>query len=1029
MKHQACKAILIAFFGLWTAAAFAQKPAHYYHENKDHRNALELFDKEKYSAAQREFEEVVKRIPDPNDEVRIDAEYHAAICAMELMHKDANYRLDLFVKAHPESHWVPAARFQMGRYAFRRKKWKDAIKRFNEVDKSILDERELSELYFKRGYSYFQEEKFEKAQLDFYEIKDGESEYSAPATYYYAHISYTQGKYQQALQHFEKLKDDPGFGPVVPYYIAQIMYLQGRYDDLIAYAPPLLEDTANVKRQYEMARILGEAYYNKEGYAEAVPYLEQYRERAHQRSREDNYILGYSYYRTQEYSKALDRLNDVTREEDSLAQVATYHMADCYMELSQKNYARNAFKSAYQMGFDEQITEDALFNYAKVSYELSFDPYHEAIKAFEHYLRDHPDSPRKDEAYEFLLNIYMSTKDYKAALDALDKIENKDLRLKTAYQKLAYNRGVEMLDNRKYTEAAYNFERVNRFPVNPDLNARSTFWMAEIYFRLEQFDDALRKYDEFRNEPGAYGTGLYPQADYSMGYCYFKKEDYVNAATSFRKYTGAAGGDTPKKLSDAHLRTGDCYFVQKDFPRAVEFYDKAIAIGAYDKAYAQYQKAICLGLGQDQNGKMQALEEFIARYPNSRLMADARYQLGETYIRKGLDAKAKEQYTAVVVDHPTSVHTRNSMLQLGLIEKRQGNDEAALAMFKKIVEQYPTVEGSKDALASMRSIYVETGNVAGYQEYVSGLTFIDPATIDLDEDYYRAAETKYFAEDCIGARNAFSEYLDKYPVGAYALNAHYYRGDCAYKSEDLEAALNDLSFVIEQSGNPFMEQALVGVSTINFNDGAFEAALSNYISLEKVAEFPTNVLAAQVGQMRCYDKLNDHTHAEEAANWVLANDKASDALITEGNLIKGRALLALDRREEAFTAFKIVDAASVSEMGAEAKYLMAYIQHADGDHKASEASVFELVQGYPSYMDWRARGLILLADNYVELGDNFQAKATLQSVIDNASDPALAAMAQQKLDDIVAGEEAAEQAPAQDTLEIEMGTPNNDGNE
>lgn len=1023
MKDQACKAILIVFLVSCSAAVFAQRPAHYYQENKDHRDALELFDKEKYSAAQREFEGVVKRISDPNDEIRIDAEYHAAICAMELMHKDANYRLALFVKEHPESHWVPAARFQMGRYAFQRKKWEDAIARFNEVDKSILSKRELDELYFKRGYAYFQEEQYDKAQLDFHAIKEGDSEYRAPANYYYAHIAYTQGKYQQALLHFERLKDDPGFGPVVPYYIAQIMYLQGRYDELIEYAPPLLEDTANVKRQHEMARILGEALYNKEQYAEAVPYLEQYRERAGSRSREDNYILGYAYYRTQEYTKSLDRLNDVTREEDSLAQVATYHMADCYMQLSKKNYARNAFRNAYQMGFDQKITEDALFNYAKVSYELSFDPYHEAIRAFEHYLRDHPDSPRRDEAYEFLLNIYMTTKDYKAALDALDKIENKDLRLKTAYQKLAYNRGVEMLDNRKYTEAAYEFERVKRFPVDPDLNARSTFWMAEIYFRLEQYDDALRKYDEFRNEPGAYGTGLYPQADYSMGYCYFKQEDYINAATSFRKYTGAAGGDSPKKLSDAHLRTGDSYYVQKDFGRAVEFYDKAIAIGAYDKAYAQYQKAICMGLGQDQDGKMQALEEFIARYPNSRLLADARYQLGETYIRKGLDIKAKEQYTAVVVDHPTSVHTRNSMLQLGLIEKRQGNDEAALAMFKKIVEQYPTVEGSKDALASLESIYVETGRVNELDGYLATLTFIDPSTIDLDEKYYRAAETKYFAEDCVGARHAFSEYLDKYPVGAYALNAHYYRGDCAYKSDDLEAALNDLSLVIEQPGNPFMEQALVGVSTINFNDGAFEAALSNYISLEKVAEFPTNVLAAQVGQMRCYNELKDHTHAEEASNWVLANDKASDALITEGNLIKGRALLALDRKDEAFTTLQIVDAASVSEMGAEAKYLMAYIQHVNGRFKDSEASVFELVQQYPGYMDWRARGLILLADNYVELGDNFQAKATLQSVVDNSSDPALAAMAQQRLNDILAVEEAAEGSPLQDTLEVE--TPNN----
>jgi len=330
-------------------------------------------------------------------------------------------------------------------------------------------------------------------------------------------------------------------------------------------------------------------------------------------------------------------------------------------------------------------------------------------------------------------------------------------------------------------------------------------------------------------------------------------------------------------------------------------------------------------------------------------------------------------------------------------------------------------------LASIESIYVETGRVSEYDTYLNGLSFVDPSTIDLDENYYRAAEQKYFADDLAGARIAFSEYLDKYPVGAYALNAHYYRGDCAFRVEDFEAALNDLSNVIEQPGNPFMEPALVGVASINFKDEAYQAALSNYITLEKVAEVPSNLLAAHVGQMRCYGELREHMNAASAADRVLESENASDELITEGNLIKGRALLALDKNEEAFNALKIVDATSVSAMGAEAKYLMAYIQHVAGNYEASEASVFELVQGYGNYMDWRARGLILLADNYVELGDGFQAKATLQSVIDNASDPALEAMAQQRLTDILAAEEAAEKGAEEEPVEIEIGGEEKEG--
>ena len=44
---------------------------------------------------------------------------------------------------------------------------------------------------------------------------------------------------------------------------------------------------------------------------------------------------------------------------------------------------------------------------------------------------------------------------------------------------------------------------------------------------------------------------------------------------------------------------------------------------------------------------------------------------------------------------------------------------------------------------------------------------------------------------------------------------------------------------------------------------------------------------------------------------------------------------------------------------------------------------FDLAKEMPNYDYWVAKTYILLADNYVKLKDNFQAKATLQSVIDN----------------------------------------------
>jgi hypothetical protein len=53
-----------------------------------------------------------------------------------------------------------------------------------------------------------------------------------------------------------------------------------------------------------------------------------------------------------------------------------------------------------------------------------------------------------------------------------------------------------------------------------------------------------------------------------------------------------------------------------------------------------------------------------------------------------------------------------------------------------------------------------------------------------------------------------------------------------------------------------------------------------------------------------------------------------------------------------------------------------------------------------AYDYWVAKGFILLADIYVENGNTFQAKQTLQSIIDNYEGPELAEIARNKLKSI-----------------------------
>lgn len=1012
--------LLLAWAAAWllTLGVTAQQPAHYAHRNADMANALELFSKAKYGAAQFEFERVVARISDRHDPVRVEAEFHSALCAVRLFNDDAGYRLLTFIAEHPEDLHVGAVRFELFKHAFAEKKWADAIAWSDQVDRFSLSPSDLEEYRFKRGYAYFQEGDKDKALGEFAEVQNGDGQYAVPSRYYASHIHYERGQYEVALAGFRSLEKDESFGKLVPHYIAEILFLQGKYDELNSYVKPLLEDPGNTKRINEINRLAGEANYRRGNYAEALPYLQKSAQRTGV-ERGDRYILGYTYYRTGDCTKALAEFNLVANGDDSLAQMATYHMADCYLKLNEKNYARNAFKRASEIGKDPKVTEDALFNYAKLSYELSFDPYHEAITALRNYLKTYPNTPRKDEAYEFLLNVYLRTKNYEEALAALDEIQNKDLRLKEAYQKLAYDRGVELYEGRKYADAALFFERALKYPVNQQVNAKAHYWMAESYYGQGDLPAALRKYDDLRNSPGAYSTDLYEQAGYGMGYTYFKLKDYAEASTAFRRYVVAKKGES-RQRADAMLRTGDCYFVMKDNAQAIKWYDDAMRTGSPDRDYAMYQKGVCQGLMRQYNEKVATLKSLLTEKPDTRYAADAKYQLGETFIHLENDAEAMRYYEQVATQHPNSPHVRQSMLQMALIHKRQGREDAAIAGFKAIVAKYPTMDGSRDALAGLEAIYVEQGRVAEYEAYVRGLTFVDPSTLDLDEKYYRSAEKLYFEEKCPQAIGAFGDYLSKYPNGAYALNALFYRGDCHYRANEFEKALPDLEAVIARNAPDFMESALFGASDILYREKRWEGALDHFRALETRASSPQNTLVAQVGVMRCLKELGRSDEAATAAEKVAANPTAQADLKAEAGLLVAHGFLARNDTEGAYTKFKAISSAITNAYGAEAKYHMAYIRHLQKQYRKAESEVFDLVKRYPSYDHWKARAFILLGDVYVQLDDRFQAKATLQSVINNSKEPELVAQAQARLDAINASELPQVAPPAQEEMEVPL---------
>jgi tetratricopeptide (TPR) repeat protein len=977
------------------------------------REGFELFDKEKFGAAQKNFDLLYQQEPFKNAEAAKIAQYYGALCAIELFNPDAEFLLTQFIAQHPESPLVKQAWFQLGRYFFRDKKFKKAEEWLRQVEPSLLTEEEQQEFHFKLGYTYFKLDNFDRALAELAEVKDTDSPYASTALYYYGHIQYNQGNFESALEHFTKLSGDEVFGRIVPFYISQIYYLQKRYDLVISYAQPIL-DTTQSKRGPEIARLIGESYYNTNRYKEALPYLEQFRDQGgSNRTREDEYQLGFTYFKTGNHASAVPAFEKAVGNEDALGQSAWYHLGWCQLQLGQKKFARSAWAEAAKASFDTLIKEQALFDYAKLAYELGSDPYDEAVRALQDYMNAYPDSKRMDEAYAFLANIYMTTKNYRTALMSLDRIKNKNNKLKEAYQRVAFYRGIELLNDKNNTEAIRHFDLSLQYPVNKEQTAIANYWKAEAQYRSGLYAESVKGYQSFIYGLNAFNMKQFNRANYNLGYAYFKQRDYSNALVWFRKYTANYASSEVKIAADAFVRSGDCYFLKNDYSGAADSYEKAISLKQVESDYALFQRGMAQAVMGKSEAQVKTHQQILADYPNSSYVDDAKWEIARTYENQARYEEAFATYSGILMNHPQSAYVPMAKLQMAGIRYTQNRDDESKALYMEVVENHPGTPQFRDAQFGLKRIYTESGDIIGFQEMAKEKGLEQLKGAEFDSTAWESTETIFLKEgNCEKSIPQFETYLKNFPNGIFSLKALGMKADCEMKLKRIDEAAVTYQQILERPKSEYTAEANLVLGIFNRQKDQPEDAVKYFKQLELTAENADQTLQARSNVMRISQKIKDYSTAEQYARKLIEADKANEDLRQEARMIIAKYLFDNGKESEAMEEFNRLRKVN-SEIGAESRYYIAQIHHNRGDFKKCEKAVYDLVDEMPSYDYWLAKSFILLADNYVKLGNVFQAKQTLQSVIDNHEGEELRNIAIRRLESINLQEGALKQEQEQ----------------
>ena len=972
---------------LATANAAAQKTMTYTTPTKTYSSGRDMYDLMQFNTS---FSYMGMYLNNPQKTIRnqyyADAQYYLASSAYEMNRKDALKRLENFSAECPYSPHINRVNFMKGVIYFNQSKFNEANSEgFEKCDVNRLSKEEQAEYYFYHGYCQLQMGNTATAYVEMKKLKDMNSRYNLPGQYYTAYIDYVEERYDEALPVFLSLQERSEYAKVVPYYIAQIYYKKGQTDKVLEYGLQIVDKYPDNSNNAEIYRLIGESYFEKKDYDKCIKYLSLYEQKVSKVYRNDMYMLGVSYYQKGKYSDAADRLKKVTVvTDDTMAQNAYLYLGTCDIKLDDKNAARLAFGSAANLEHDKRVQEEAMYNYALLVYEQSYSPFNESVTAFERFLETFPKSKYKESVYNYLLNVYLTTKNYQAAYESIQKIKDPSASILGARQRILYCLGIQDFTDDKMQTAIDWFSKSLEDRVhNTQTEALALFWRGEAYYRTGQTTKASADFNSFVNCVGARTCGMYNTGLYDLGYCHFSSKNYPEALTWFRKYVNL---ETSNKtlIADANNRIGDCYYNARDFDNAQKAYAKVYSQNGPGADYACFQKGFIQGLQKDYNGKISTLNKLLTSYPQSEYQADAMYEIGRSYVLLGQYEKAISSYDKLNRTFFHNPLARKGRLQTAMLYDEMNRYDEAVKVYKQIVDLFPNSVEAKTSLDGLKQIYFEKNDVQAYADYVESLGGITSfSATEQDSLTYLAAEKIYFKGEFQSAVTSFASYIEKYPNGVFINNARYNLAVSYQKLDNNEKAKEQLKIVAEAKGTWQAENALVRLSKIQYDEKDYTEALKSYEHLLKIGQKAENTLKARTGIMRCHNNLGNNDSTIAAASKLIADSKLDPALTREAYYLRAKGYEKNNELKLAFDDYKYLSDNCMDAYGAEAEYLVAeYLNH-NGDAAGAEKEIFAFIEKNTPHQYWLAKAFILLSDIYIAQGKDFEAKQYLLSLKEN----------------------------------------------
>ncbi|MEP1093505.1 MAG: tetratricopeptide repeat protein [Cyclobacteriaceae bacterium] len=923
-----------------------------------------------------EFESVIQLIGKAPS--TLEGKYLARMSEVHLSLEGPDNLKDL-VDSNPKYYLNTQANFTLGQYYF----YKDDMGRselsLKAIDVSVLPEGRRGEYYFMRGYISMKNAQYKASQNYFQRgdnlqiIEDGK------LAYYQGFVAYHLNQKEVSKTQLAKVIEDPEFGTSAKFFISKMHLEDEDYGEVIRLAQSELSDDRSVTNS-AFNQLVGEAYALQDQASKASNYFEKALDlHPGKPSAALYYQAGVANFKINLREKAIRYLTEAGIRSGDYAHLSAFQLGRLYVASNNKEKAVSAYIEA-SVSSDADIKEESVFMAGKLL--LDNQNYSEGIKYLQDYRRDFLDGKWKKETEDLLAEAYLRTSNYDQAIDHLRDIGVTSAVNRAIYQKVTFQKAFLLFNDGGYDEAIEWFTESLKYPEDRSLEDDAYYNRAEAYFNLLQFDQAIQSY---KAQSSLQGESLY-----GLGYAYFNLFRYNDCIDYFERFLRS--NPQAEIRRDAELRLADAYYATKEYEKSLRLYSKMA--GNQRSTYITYQIGI---VNRNLNRMEDAVAAFeqVLKMESDTLTDDAILQIAQLRFESAQFEQAEFRFSSLIAKYPLSNRVPESYLNRAISRTNLKKLQEAKSDFEFIVNNHLSSKVAFNAILGLQELQSKGVEVSDIQDLIARYKVVNPNDESLEVVEFEYAKSQYFNLKYKDAVGTFQKFVKNYPKSSYLSEARYYLADSYYRDGDLEQA-RELFMEITEIRNEFSGRVYTRLGDINFQLERYDDALSAYGDLIELALSPKDNYNGQNGLMKSYFAKKDFEACLRATDVIInANWKPLNA-DRNASLLKGKCYVELGDLVQAEQSLRLLTEQS-DRISAEASFLIAKMQSDKGENQNSLDLFFAFNSKFGSYQDLIDQSYLQIANNYIQMGDLFQAKATLRSIVQHSENEVVREQASSQL--------------------------------